>query len=83
MIAEKRDLELQIANKNREIEALNLRIEKMTGFHKREVAKLEEEINAVKQDHQRWLEQQERETQSWNEERAGLKEKIHQLGVTV
>ena len=35
MMAEKRQLETQIANKNKEIEALNLRIEKMTGFHKR------------------------------------------------
>jgi hypothetical protein len=55
MIAEKRELEVQINNKNREIEALNLRIEKMVGFHRREVSKLEEEINNVKQDHQRWL----------------------------
>ena len=44
MEAEKRALESQIANKNREIEALNLRIEKMLGFHKREVSKLEEQI---------------------------------------
>lgn len=42
MIAEKRMLEVQITNKNREIEALNLRIEKMVGFHRREVSKLEE-----------------------------------------
>lgn len=40
MMAEKRSLESQIANKNKEIEALNLRIEKMMGFHKREVSKL-------------------------------------------
>jgi hypothetical protein len=55
MIAEKRELEVQIANKNQEIEALNLRIEKMTGFHKREISKLEEDIINLKEDHQKWL----------------------------
>lgn len=37
----------------------------------------------MKQDHQRWLEQQDRETQGWNEERAALNERIHQLGLAV
>jgi len=38
---EKRNLEKQIMNKNKEIETLNLRIQKLEGFHKREVEKLE------------------------------------------
>lgn len=37
LIEEKRMLEKQIENKNKEIEALNLKVQKMEGFHKREI----------------------------------------------
>jgi uncharacterized protein HemX len=40
IINEKRNLEKQIENKNKEIDALNLKVQKMEGFHKREVSKL-------------------------------------------
>lgn len=40
LIIEKRNLEKQIENKNREIEALNLKVQKLEGFNKREVSKL-------------------------------------------
>ena len=42
IMAEKRSLESHIENKTKEIEALNLRIEKMQGLQEREVRKLEE-----------------------------------------
>ena len=41
IMAEKRSLEKQIENKNKEIEALNLKVQKMEGFHSREVHQLE------------------------------------------
>lgn len=41
IFAEKRNLETQIANKNKEIETLNLRIQKMTGYHEKQIADLE------------------------------------------
>lgn len=44
LVNEKRNLEKQIENKNKEIEALNLKVQKMEGFNKREVSKLEAEI---------------------------------------
>lgn len=37
LMQEKRQLEKQIENKNKEIEALSLKLEKMRGFHAREV----------------------------------------------
>ena len=37
IIAEKRNLEGIIENKNKEIQALNFRIEKMLGLHKRDL----------------------------------------------
>lgn len=55
----------------------------MTGFHKREISKLQEQLDDVRQDHQRWLEQQDKEAQAWNDERAQFKEKIHQLDLSL
>ena len=60
LMNEKRTLETQINNKNKEIEALNLRIEKMMGYHKREIKNLEEDILKLKNEHQEWLEKQDR-----------------------
>lgn len=37
---EKRSLEGQIQNKNKEIEALNLKVQQMQGLHKRDIEKL-------------------------------------------
>lgn len=58
LMAEKRNLEKQIENKNKEIETLNLRLQKVEGFHKNEVAKLEKEISDLKNNHQDWLDKQ-------------------------
>ena len=41
IFTEKRSLESQIANKSKEIEALNLRIQKMQGYHEKQLADLE------------------------------------------
>jgi hypothetical protein len=35
----------------------------------------------VKADHQRWLEQQDKEALAWNAEKADFKEKIHRVGL--
>lgn len=58
LIEEKRMLEKQIENKNKEIEALNLKVQKMEGFHKREIQKLQKEIDSLKIVHQSWLDTQ-------------------------
>jgi hypothetical protein len=42
---EKRTLESHIANKNKEIEALNLKVQQMHGLHKRDIAKLEDDAH--------------------------------------
>ena len=76
---EKRSLEKQIENKNKEIEALNLKIQKMEGFQKREVQKLEDEIVKLKNAHQDWVDKQTEESEDWNRERGELKERAHQL----
>lgn len=34
----------------------------MTGFHKRAIDKLEEDLDQAKREHNNWLERQERET---------------------
>lgn len=78
LINEKRNLEKQIENKNKEIEALNLKVQKMEGFHKREISKLEAEVDELKKIHQDWLNKQAAENEAWNQERSELKEKAHQ-----
>jgi hypothetical protein len=45
IMLEKRNLENQIKNKNKEIEELNLRIEKMNGYHKRDLEQLQNRLN--------------------------------------
>ena len=55
LMTEKRNLENTITNKNKEIETLNLKVQKMTGFHDRAIAKLEEELDNVKKEHNQWL----------------------------
>lgn len=42
LMNEKRNLENTINNKNKEIENLNLKVQKMTGFHDRAISKLED-----------------------------------------
>lgn len=69
IMAEKRNLENQIQSKNREIEALNLKVQQMQGLHKRDIEKLEEELDKVKADHDKWLSRQEQETADWHAER--------------
>lgn len=79
LINEKRNLEKQIENKNKEIEALNLKVQKMDGFHKREIDKLEKEIDELKKQHQNWLDTQIKENEDWTKERSELKERAHEL----
>ena len=79
LMNEKRNLEKQIENKNREIEALNLKVQKLEGFHKREMEKWEEEIVKLKNTHQDWIDKQTEENEDWNRERGELKERAHQL----
>ena len=76
---ERRNLETQIANKNKEIESLNLTIQKIKGHHARDISKLEEEVSKLKDQHQAWVERQTKENEDWNEERSALKERAHEL----
>jgi predicted nucleic acid-binding Zn-ribbon protein len=79
IMAEKRTLEGHLAAKNREIEALNLKVQQMLGLHKRDIDKLEEEIDRVKEEHKSWLARQEKETADWHQERSELDDKIEDL----
>ena len=45
-----------------EIETLNLKIQQMLGFHKRAIDKLDEELREVKDEHAKWLDRQDKET---------------------
>lgn len=74
---EKRNLEKQIENKNKEIETLNLKVLKLERMQERELSKLNEEINDLKKIHQDWLTRQNKENEEWNRERSELKEKAH------
>lgn len=78
IINEKRNLEKQIENKNKEIDALNLKVQKMEGFHKREVSKLQAEVDELKQQHQDWLNRQTKDNEEWNKQRSDLKNKAHE-----
>ena len=55
LMNEKRTLEKQIQNKNKEIEALNLKVQKLEGYHKKEIQKLEEDIVKLKNSHLDWI----------------------------
>ncbi len=66
LMLEKRNLEKQIENKNKEIEALNLKVQKLEGFHKREISKLEAENDELKKIHQDWVNRQNTENEEWN-----------------
>ena len=55
LMNEKRTLEKQIQNKNKEIEALNLKVQKLEGYHKKEIQKLEEDIVKLKNHHLDWI----------------------------
>lgn len=55
---EKRTLEGQIQSKNKEIETLNLKVQQMLGLHKRDIEKLEEELDKQKEEHSSWLARQ-------------------------
>ena len=57
---ERRNLENTIVRKNKEIEALNLKVQQMQGFHKRAIDKLDSQLEDVKAEHSKWLERQQR-----------------------
>lgn len=48
---EKKNLESKINRKNEEIETLNLKVQQMSGHHKRAIDKLEEEVSEAKREH--------------------------------
>lgn len=73
---ERRNLENTIARKNKEIEALNMKVQQMQGFHKRAIDKLDSELDDIKNEHNKWLERQQKETEEWHTERTELNEKI-------
>lgn len=76
-MSDKRNLEKHIDNKNKEIEALNFQLQKLEGFHKREIEKLEKQNDELKRQHQNWLGTQAKENEEWVKERNELKEKAH------
>ena len=50
----------------------------MEGYHKREVGKMEAQIDELKKIHQDWVTKQTTENEAWNQQRSELKEKAHQ-----
>lgn len=80
VMEEKKNLENKISRKNDEIETLNLKVQQMSGLHKRAIDKLDEEISEAKREHNEWLERQVRETNDWHAEKKELNDKIEQLG---
>jgi hypothetical protein len=83
IMAEKRTLEGQIQSKNKEIEALNLKVQQMLALHKHDNDKLEEEVDRLKNEHNAWLARQEKETADWHEERNDLNARIDELNRTI
>lgn len=79
IMAEKRTLEGHIAAKNKEIEALNLKVQQMLGLHKRDIERLEADIDHLKEEHSAWLTRQQKETNDWHQERADLNARIEDL----
>lgn len=69
LVNEIRTLEKQIVSKNNEIEALNLKCKKNEGFANHQIKKLEDQIIKLQDEHQRWIDQQDKENQDWNRER--------------
>lgn len=55
----------------------------MLGLHKRDIEKLEEDLDSIKQQHQSWLDRQERETGEWHTERKELDSKIDDLNTQI
>ena len=54
----------------------SLKIQQMLGFHKRAIDKLDEELREVKDEHAKWLDRQDKETNEWHAERKDLNQKI-------
>lgn len=79
IMAEKRTLEGHISAKNKEIEALNLKVQQMLGLHKHDIGKLEAEIDKLKEEHSGWISRQEKETGEWHQERKELNARIEDL----
>lgn len=51
----------------------------MLGLHKRDIEKLEEQLDQSKKEHQSWLDRQERETNEWHADRKDLSGRIDDL----
>ncbi len=58
MINEKRNLENQIKNKNKQIEELNLRIQKMELYHKKDIDALNARLAEEQARYKKWLDDQ-------------------------
>lgn len=79
IVGEKRSLENQIKNKNKEIEELNLRIQKMEGYHKRDLDQLQARLNEEQVRYKKWLEEQTRTSKAASDENEDLRNQIKNL----
>lgn len=72
-------MEKQIENKNKEIEALNLKVQKMQGLHEREIGKMKAEYDELYGKHQDWLNIQTKENEEWNKEKTRLLDEYYKM----
>lgn len=51
----------------------------MLGLHKRDIDRLEADIDHLKEEHAAWLARQQKETAEWHQERSELNARIEEL----
>lgn len=73
IMLEKRNLENQIKNKNKEIEELNLRIEKMNGYHKRDLEQLQARLAEEQAKYRKFLDEQAKSAKASADEAESLR----------
>jgi SMC interacting uncharacterized protein involved in chromosome segregation len=73
IMLEKRNLENQIKNKNKEIEKANLRIEKMNGYHKRDLEQLQARLGEEQAKYRNFLDEQAKTSKANSEEAENLR----------
>jgi chromosome segregation ATPase len=79
IVTEKRSLENQIKNKNKEIEELNLRIQKMDGYHKRDLEQLQARLAEEQGRYKKWLDDQAKVSKAAADEAEALRDVNRQL----
>ena len=79
IVTEKRTLENQIKNKNKEIEELNLRIQKMEGYHKRDIEQLQARLAEEQSRYKKWLDDQAKVSKAAADEADALRDVNRQL----